>query len=163
MQTLLRSDTTEVKIDTDGPVVIIGEKINPTGRKKLAQALREGNFDYVQELAARQVEAGADVLDVNIGVPGLDEVALLPQVVKAVASRVEVPICVDSANHEALAAGKDRVECEIDGRSWTQKPFPYQGKCLQWLREDYARLDDTDRRFVDTTLRGTGCEALFVA
>ncbi len=104
MQTLLRSDTTEVKIDTDGPVVIIGEKINPTGRKRLAQALREGNFDYVQELATRQVEAGADVLDVNIGVPGLDEVALLPQVVKAVASRVEVPICVDSANHEALAA-----------------------------------------------------------
>jgi 5-methyltetrahydrofolate--homocysteine methyltransferase len=104
MQTLLRSDTTEVKIDTDGPVVIIGEKINPTGRKRLAQALREGNFDYVQELATRQVEAGADVLDVNIGVPGLDEVALLPQVVKAVASRVDVPICVDSANHEALAA-----------------------------------------------------------
>lgn len=104
MQTLLRSDTTEVKIDTEGPLVIIGEKINPTGHKRLAVALRESDFDYVQELASSQVEAGADVLDVNVGVLSLDEVALLPQVVKVVAARVEVPICVDSANPDALAA-----------------------------------------------------------
>nr|HID12236.1 pterin-binding protein [Anaerolineae bacterium] len=104
METLLRGDTTEVKINTEGPVVIIGEKINPTGHKRLAAALEKGDFEYVRELAARQVAAGADVLDVNVGVPGLDEVALLPQVVKAVAARVGVPICIDSANPDALAA-----------------------------------------------------------
>ena len=104
MQTLLRGDTTEVKIDTEGPVVIIGEKINPTGHKRLAVALRESDLDYVQELATRQVEAGADILDVNVGVPSLDEVALLPQVVQVATARVEVPLCIDSANPDALAA-----------------------------------------------------------
>lgn len=104
MQTLLRSGTTEVKIDTEGPVVIIGEKINPTGHKRLAVALRESDLDYVKELATRQVEAGADVLDVNVGVPSLDEVALLPQVVQVTAARVDVPLCIDSANPDALAA-----------------------------------------------------------
>jgi len=105
MQTLLTSNKSEVKIDTEGPFVIIGEKINPTGHKKLATALREEDYDYVRELARKQVEAGADVLDVNVGVPGLDEVSLLPRVIEIVTSEVDVPICLDSANHEALAAG----------------------------------------------------------
>ncbi len=73
--------------------------------------------------------------------------------------RVYVPFLL--ANAEALDQGLDTVECEIDGRRWTQKPFPYQGKCLGWLREDQARLSDADRRFVDGFLEGTGCEALF--
>ncbi len=105
MQTILISDKSEVKIDTEGPFVIIGEKINPTGHKKLATALREEDYDYVRELARKQVEAGADVLDVNVGVPGLDEVLLLPRVIEIVTSEADVPICLDSANHEALAAG----------------------------------------------------------
>jgi 5-methyltetrahydrofolate--homocysteine methyltransferase len=104
MQTVLRSEKKEVKIDINGAFVIIGEKINPTGRKKLAAALAERNYDYVRELANRQVAAGADVLDVNVGAPGIDEVAVLPEVVKIVASEVEAPLCIDSANHEALAA-----------------------------------------------------------
>ncbi len=104
MQTLLKSATGEVKIRGDGPFVVIGEKINPTGREKLAQALQAGNFETVRELAVRQVEAGADVLDVNVGVPGLDEVALMPQVVKVVAEAANVPLCLDSANPRALAA-----------------------------------------------------------
>jgi len=103
MQTFLSSATTTVKINTDGPMVIIGEKINPTGHKRLAEALQGGDFDYVRELAARQVAAGADVLDVNVGVLGLDEVALLTQAVKVVTSEVNVPVCLDSANPEALA------------------------------------------------------------
>lgn len=105
MQTILISNKSEVKIDTEGPLVIIGEKINPTGHKKLATALREEDYDYVRELARKQVEAGADVLDVNVGVAGLDEVSLLPRVIEIVTSEVDVPICLDSANHEALAAG----------------------------------------------------------
>lgn len=104
MQTVLRSETKEVIIDVDSVFVIIGEKINPTGRKKLAAALEEGNFDYVRELATNQVAAGADVLDVNVGAPGIDEVAVLPEVVKIVAGEVAEPLCIDSANHEALAA-----------------------------------------------------------
>ena len=107
MQTILKSETREVKIDTEGPVVVIGETINPTGNKKLAAALREGNLQYVEDLAAVQVAAGADVLDVNAGASGVDEVALLPQVVKAVLSRVSLPLCLDSANPAALAAALD--------------------------------------------------------
>lgn len=104
MQTLLRGRATQATINTDGPVVIIGEKINPTGFKKLAAALLERNFDYVRELATRQVAAGAEVLDVNVGVPGVDEPALLSEVVQIVASVVDVPICIDSPSTEAVAA-----------------------------------------------------------
>jgi 5-methyltetrahydrofolate--homocysteine methyltransferase len=104
VETILRSDKKEVKVSFDAPFMIIGEKVNPTGRKKLAAALKEGDYDYVRNLATRQVEAGADILDVNVGVPGLDEVAVLPQVAKIVSELVNVPICIDSANHEAIAA-----------------------------------------------------------
>jgi 5-methyltetrahydrofolate--homocysteine methyltransferase len=104
MDTVLKSETKEVRISTKGPIVIIGEKINPTGHKKLAAAYEEGNMAYVKQLAQRQVAAGADVLDVNVGVPGLDEVKWLPRVVQAVVSEVDAPICLDSANPNALAA-----------------------------------------------------------
>lgn len=103
MQTILSSETGKIKISTDGPFIVIGEKINPTGRKKLAEALQAGNFDYVQDLAKKQVAAGADILDVNVGVPGLNEVELLPQIVRIVANTVATPICIDSANPAALA------------------------------------------------------------
>jgi 5-methyltetrahydrofolate--homocysteine methyltransferase len=104
METIIKSEKKEVKISISAPFVIIGEKINPTGRKKLAAALSAGEYDYIRELAVKQVEAGADILDVNVGVPGLDEVAVLPEVAKIVAETVDVPICLDSANKEALAA-----------------------------------------------------------
>lgn len=105
MQTMLRSESQEVTIDIERPFIIIGESINPTGHKKLKEALQEENYDYVRDLAVRQVEAGADILDVNVGVPGLDEVALLPKVIGIVSSVVDVPICIDSANPKALASG----------------------------------------------------------
>ena len=68
METILKSEKQEVKISFDAPFVIIGEKINPTGRKKLAAALKDGDYEYVRKLATRQVETGADILDV----PGRD-------------------------------------------------------------------------------------------
>lgn len=105
MQTVVRSESKEVFIDIERPFVIIGESINPTGNKKLREALQEENYEYVRDLAVRQVESGADILDVNVGVPGLDEVALLPKVISKISSVVNVPICIDSANPEALAAG----------------------------------------------------------
>jgi len=104
METIVKSETKEVIISIDKPFVVIGEKINPTGRKRLAAALKEGNFDYVRELARKQVDAGADILDVNVGVPGVDEEELLPIVAKIVSETVDVPLCLDSANRDALAA-----------------------------------------------------------
>jgi 5-methyltetrahydrofolate--homocysteine methyltransferase len=105
MHTVLRGNTMEVIIGIDRPFVMIGEKINPTGRKKLAAALSEGNLEYPRQLAESQVAWGADVLDVNVGVPGLDEVAVVKKLVELLASVVDVPLCLDSANPAVLAAG----------------------------------------------------------
>jgi 5-methyltetrahydrofolate--homocysteine methyltransferase len=105
MITVLKSGKKEVKIGVDRPFVMIGEKINPTGHKKLGAALTEGNLDYVREVAERQVAWGADVLDVNVGVPGIDEPTIIKKVVELVASIVDVPLCIDSGNPQVLAAG----------------------------------------------------------
>jgi 5-methyltetrahydrofolate--homocysteine methyltransferase len=104
MKTVVKSASKEVAISTDGQFVIVGEKINPTGRKTLAAELKERNFGYVRDLVLRQMRTGADLLDVNVGVPGEDEVALLPEVCRVVVSATDAPICIDTANKEALAA-----------------------------------------------------------
>ena len=104
MKTILRGTTRETTIDTNGPVVIIGECINPTRRKKLVTTLQEGNFEYVLELAETQIKASAEVLDVNVGFPGVDDVKLLPQVVLAIKSKFDVPLCLDSPNPKAIEA-----------------------------------------------------------
>src|SRR4030065_2508240 len=104
MHTILRSKKKEVIITTDGPITIIGENINPTRRKKLTAALLSGQFDYIFELAESQIETGADVLDINVGAPGVEEVALLAQVALAITQRFDLPICLDSSNRAALAA-----------------------------------------------------------
>ncbi len=104
MKTILKGRTREVTIDTAGPVIIIGESINPTRRKKLVTTLQEGNFDYVLELAESQIKAGADVLDVNVGFPGVDDVRLLPETVKALQDNFDIPLCLDSPNPEAIEA-----------------------------------------------------------
>lgn len=93
-----------VEINRSEPTIIIGERINPTGRKKVLAALQAGDFEIVRQDAVKQVAAGAAILDVNAGVPGADEVALLPQVMKEVMSVVDVPLCIDTANSEALEA-----------------------------------------------------------
>ena len=105
MHTRLNSRTKEVTIGADKPFVIIGEKLNPTGMKKLGQALVDQNFDYVKHLAQRQVAWGADVLDVNVGHPQIDEAAIMPRVVEAVLSVVDVPLCIDSNEPKILEAG----------------------------------------------------------
>lgn len=105
MHTILKSNTREVVIGADRPFVIIGEKINPTGIKKLGQALVEQNFEYVKRLAQRQVAWGADVLDVNVGHPQIDEAFIMPKVVEAILSVVDVPLCIDSNEPKILEAG----------------------------------------------------------
>jgi 5-methyltetrahydrofolate--homocysteine methyltransferase len=104
MKTILRGKTSEVVIDTCGNVVIIGECINPTRRKKLVSTLQSGNFEYVLELAAMQIKAGADVLDVNVGFPGVDDVKLLPEAVLAIRNLFDIPLCLDSPNPKAIEA-----------------------------------------------------------
>jgi 5-methyltetrahydrofolate--homocysteine methyltransferase len=105
MHTLLKSNNKEVTIGADKPFVIIGEKLNPTGLKKLGQALVDQNFEYVKYLGQRQVAWGADVLDVNVGHPQIDEVDIMPKVVEAVMSVVDVPLCIDSNDPKILEAG----------------------------------------------------------
>jgi 5-methyltetrahydrofolate--homocysteine methyltransferase len=104
MKTVLTGKTREVVIDTSGPVVIIGESINPTRRKKLVTTLQENNFDYVLELAESQIKAGADILDVNVGFPGVDDVKLLPEAVTAIQNKFDIPLCLDSPNPLAIEA-----------------------------------------------------------
>jgi 5-methyltetrahydrofolate--homocysteine methyltransferase len=104
MKTILKSKTREITVDTSGPVVVIGECINPTRRKKLVFALQERNFDYILELANDQIEAGADLLDVNVGYPGVDDVKLLAETVIAIQDRFDIPLCLDSPNPRAIEA-----------------------------------------------------------
>ena len=104
MHTIVSSATREVVIGDDQPTVLIGERINPTGRKKLAAALEAGDMELLRREAVAQVEAGADILDVNVGSSGVDEVGLLAQVVQAVAETVDVPLSLDSDNPGALEA-----------------------------------------------------------
>jgi len=110
MHTILKSNTKEVTIGIDKPFVIIGEKINPTGIKKLGQALVERNMDFVKHLAKRQVDWGADVLDVNVGHPQIEEAEVIPLVVEAVQSVVDVPLCIDSNEPKILEAGLNAIK-----------------------------------------------------
>lgn len=110
MKTILKSKTKKATISTDGPFALIGEKINPTGRKKLAAALQEGNFDYVRDLAQKQIEAGADILDVNVGMAGTDDVEFLPKIVKMLVDEFDMPLCLDTPNPKALAAALPLVQ-----------------------------------------------------
>jgi 5-methyltetrahydrofolate--homocysteine methyltransferase len=104
-ETVLSSATREVVIGFERPFVVIGERINPTGRKALAAEMAAGNFDTVVADALAQVEAGAQMLDVNAGIPLADEPAILAHTVELVQSLTDVPLSIDSSIVEALEAG----------------------------------------------------------
>ena len=90
----------------DSPrILVIGERINPTGKKRFQQALREGDMNYIMERAIEQADAGADILDINVGLPGIEEAEMMTRVVKAVQSVVSLPLQIDSSNPEAIEAG----------------------------------------------------------
>jgi 5-methyltetrahydrofolate--homocysteine methyltransferase len=110
MHSILRSATKEVVIGHDVPFVIIGERINPTGRKKFQEQLRTGDLSQIEIDVQQQVEGGADVLDVNMGVPLTDEPDLLSRAIKLVQSKTDLPICIDSSVIEALEAGLKAYE-----------------------------------------------------
>jgi 5-methyltetrahydrofolate--homocysteine methyltransferase len=104
MKTVIEGKKTTVVISNETPTVIIGERINPTGKKKLTAALKERDFDFIIREAVRQVDSGARVIDVNVGASGIVEEELLPEVVKRVADAVDVPLCIDSSKPAALEA-----------------------------------------------------------
>ena len=105
MDTKVSTPTREIIISYDRPTVIIGERINPTGKKKLAEALKNGALSIVTKEALEQVAAGATILDCNVNAPGVDDVKLLPEAIKVIQDTVDVPICIDSPNANALEAG----------------------------------------------------------
>jgi len=104
METKVSSPSKEVIIGDNQPTVLIGERINPAGKKKLAEALKAGDLEIVRKEALAQTQAGADIIDVNVGVFGIDEAALLPKAVQAVMETVDTPLCLDSSNPDALEA-----------------------------------------------------------
>lgn len=102
METKVSNGDQEVTIGSGLPTALIGERINPSGKKKLTAALKEGDFGPVLQEARAQVDAGADILDVNVVTPGVDEIALLPKVVERVMDAVQVPISIDFNDTKAL-------------------------------------------------------------
>jgi 5-methyltetrahydrofolate--homocysteine methyltransferase len=110
LETILSSRGREVVVSINRPFVIIGERINPTGRKVLAAEMKDGRMDRVRADAIAQVAAGAHMLDINAGIPQLDEAALLVAAIKAVVEVTDVPVCIDSSIIEALEAGLSAYE-----------------------------------------------------
>ena len=108
--TVISSASKEVVIGFDRPFVVIGERINPTGRKLLAEEMKGGDYSRVQSDALAQVEAGAHVLDVNAGIPLADEPAILAECIKLLQSITDVPLCIDSSIVEALESGLEAYE-----------------------------------------------------
>ncbi len=135
MKTILRGKINEVIIDTNGPVIVIGECINPTRRIRLVTALQERNFTYVLELAESQIKAGADVLDVNVGFPGVDDVKLLPETVLVIRSSFDIPLCLDSPNPKAIEAALKVAggKCLINSLNGEEKSL----KALMHIAKEY--------------------------
>jgi 5-methyltetrahydrofolate--homocysteine methyltransferase len=156
MKTIVSSATNEVIIGDQGPTVLIGERINPTGKKKLSAALQAGELELLRELASSQVEAGADILDVNVGASGVDEVAILPQAVQMVMQSVDVPLSIDTDNPEALAAalevyqGKAIINSVNGQEDRLQRVLPLVKQCgaavIGLTMDDEGIPQDAERR-----------------
>ncbi len=157
MKTILKSKSHEVVIDTEGPVVIIGESINPTRRKKLVTTLSENSFEFVHELALSQIEAGADVLDVNVGYPGVDDESLLPETVKSIQEKFDIPLCLDSPNPKAIEAALRVAEgkCLINSVNGEEKSLrvilpiakAYGAAVIGLVMDDDGITHDPEKRF----------------
>jgi 5-methyltetrahydrofolate--homocysteine methyltransferase len=156
METRVSSSTKEVIIGGEQPTILIGERINPSGNKKLADSLREGNMDIVREKALSQVKAGADIIDVNVSTFGVDEVALLPEAVKVLMDTIDVPLCIDSDNPEALEAalkvyrGKPLVNSVSGETNSRDKILPlvkeYKAAVVALVQDDDGVPKDAARR-----------------
>jgi 5-methyltetrahydrofolate--homocysteine methyltransferase len=156
METRVTSSTNEVIIGHNRPTVLIGERINPSGNKRLAEALRSGNLEVVRDEALAQMQAGADIIDVNVGTFGVDEVTLLPQAVQVVMDTVQIPLCIDSANPAALAAalkiykGKPLINSVTGEEHSLGKILPlvkeYRAAVIGLVQDDEGVPKDKERR-----------------
>jgi 5-methyltetrahydrofolate--homocysteine methyltransferase len=156
METRVSSHTKEVIIGDGRPTVLIGERINPAGKKKLAEALKTGNFEMIRREALAQAQAGADILDVNVSLFGVDEITLLPQAVQAVIGTVDIPLCVDSTNPEALEAalkvykGKPLINSVTDEERSLAKVLPlvkdYGAAVIGLVQDDQGIPKNSEQR-----------------
>jgi 5-methyltetrahydrofolate--homocysteine methyltransferase len=156
METKVASPSREVVIGDNQPTVLIGERINPTGKKKLAEALKAGDLEIVRREAVAQVQAGADILDVNVGTFGVDEITLLPKAVRAVMDTVDVPLCLDSSNPDALEAalkvykGKPLVNSVTGEEQCLKRVLPlikkYGAAVIGLVQDDEGIPKDAQRR-----------------
>jgi 5-methyltetrahydrofolate--homocysteine methyltransferase len=156
METKVSSASKEVIISIDRPTVLIGERINPTGRKKLTEALKAGDLDMVKREAETQAEAGADIIDVNVNAPGVDEKVILPKAVEVVMKAVDAPVCIDSPNPDALEAalkvykGKPLVNSVSGETHSLKKVLPlikeYGAAVVGLVQDDEGIPKNADRR-----------------
>jgi 5-methyltetrahydrofolate--homocysteine methyltransferase len=154
-ETVLRSRTTTVTIGANRPFCVIGERINPTGRKKFAEELRGGDLSTVNHDAVMQVEAGANMLDVNAGIPLVDEAELLASMLTTVQVVVDLPICIDSSVIEALEAGLavydgralvNSVTAEDDRLSEILPLVAHHGAAVIGLANDETGIPETPEK-----------------
>ncbi len=156
METRVSSDKKEVVISIDRPTVLIGERINPTGKKKLAEALKAGNLEIVRNEAITQAAAGADIIDVNVNAPGVDDVIMLPEVIKVVMEVTDAPICIDSPNPAAIEAalkvykGKPLINSVSGEEHSLKKILPlvkeYGAAVIGLVQDDEGIPKNADRR-----------------
>ncbi|MDD5667055.1 MAG: dihydropteroate synthase [Actinomycetota bacterium] len=157
METMLSSASREVVVGGERPTVLIGERINPSGKKWLKEALMKDDLDVVRREAVAQAEAGADVLDVNVGVFGIDEKAMLPRVVETVMGAVDLPLCIDTTDSAALQAaleaydGKPLVNSVTGEEASLSSVLPlvkeYGAAVVGLVQDDEGIPKDAVRRF----------------
>jgi len=162
MDTKVSTPTKEVIISYDRPTVIIGERINPTGKKKLQEALKAGDLSIIKKEALEQVAAGATILDCNVNAPGVDDVKLLPEAIKIIQDTVDVPVCIDSPNAAALEAGlkvykgKPLVNSISGEKARLERVLPlikHYGAAVVGLAQDDAGIPKSTERRVEITKR----------
>jgi len=156
METVLRGSAEEVRIGPELPTVMIGERINPTGRKAFSAELQVGDLSRIPRDAEAQAAAGARVLDVNVGAASVDEVALLPRAVELVQETVDLPVCLDSANPAALRAalavvkGRALVNSVNGERAKLEAVLPvvaeYGAAVIALVMDDSGIPDTPDKR-----------------
>ena len=156
MGTRVTSTTKEVIIGGNGPTILIGERINPSGNKRLAEALRKGDMEFVRNEARLQVQAGADIIDVNVSTFGVDEKTLLPRVIQELMDTINVPLCIDSTNPGALEAalnvykGKPLVNSVSGERNSLEKVLPlvkkYKAAVIGLVQDDEGVPKNSERR-----------------
>jgi 5-methyltetrahydrofolate--homocysteine methyltransferase len=162
METKVSGVSKEVIISYDRPTVIIGERINPTGKKKLQAELKAGNLSIIKKEALEQVAAGAQILDCNVNAPGVDDVKLLPEAIKMIQDCCDVPLCIDSPNAAALEAGlkvykgKPLVNSISGEQARLDRVLPlikHYGAAVVGLAQDDAGIPKSMERRYDITQR----------